>query len=594
MTKLTTKAILCAAMLMWPLALLVGAQPVPDARNAIDQLEQVTGQTFRGAPNDWSHQHMVFSEPDPSSPNYDVVRQDPRYLLQVIRRSGGWTEADPPAFSDATRQPAPPGNEVRITKDWTMFMGGSANTTPSTVANLFPAKFSFSTTTQSCSDFVVYATEQAPSSTQPSIVAFNNLYKGGGCGATIPTVSGAFNTASVNTVTVVNSPALSLAGDQIAFADGPHLVLLKLATSGTLAAPTAPANVAASSYRTCTAPCMTAFSLSAADNTSAPFVDYTNDALYVGDSVGNLYKFSGVFLGTPSVATGWSASGVSVASDALASPVYDSTSGLVFVSDFIGGFLFSVNGTTPSTQVKSAQLSFNGVLNAAPLVDSTTEKVYYFASADASGGGSSGVFQLPATFTAGATGSEVKIGTGAKGVSSTTPNTMFAGSFDNGYFTSSGSSGNLYACGNFGGNLNLYKIPIASNVMGTPVTGPALVSATGNFCSPMTEFDNGTDLLFLSVSNNGTATTGWNCAGIGCVLSFNISNAITTTTTPAASSNLGGSGGSTAMIIDNKVTGSGGEQVYFLPLGNETCAGNGTVGSGTGLCATQASQAAFQ
>jgi hypothetical protein len=90
------------------------------------------------------------------------------------------------------------------------------------------------------------------------------------------------------------------------------------------------------------------------------------------------------------------------------------------------------------------------------------------------------------------------------------------------------------------------------------------------------------------VTNNGTGT---NCAGKGCVLSFNINSG--TSITAVASSNLGGSGGSTAMVIDNKVGGSGGEQAYFLPLNSASCAGNGSVGSGTGVCATQASQAAF-
>jgi hypothetical protein len=600
MLKLTTKAIVAAAILMWPLTWPAWAQPTADVRSAIDQLEQVTGQPFQGLPNDWSNHHLVFSEPDPSSSNYDAVKRDPRYLMQVIRRSGAWQEADPSASFDAARQPTPVSSQVRIQKDWTMFTGGSASSVPSSVVNTFPAKYSFSTTSQSCSDFAVYMTEQRPSSSQPSIVVFNNLYKGAGCGSTVPTVSSAYNTSGVNTVTISTSPSLSLAGDQIAIAQGPNLILLKLAPgSGTIAAPVKPPFVAASSYRTCTAPCLTTFDLTNSDGGSSPYVDYTNDAIYVGDAGGRLYKFSGVFLGTPAIASGWSSAGVSVTDVgvtdvALSSPVFDSTSGQVFLSDLSGGFLFSVTGTTPSTQVRSGRLSFNGVLNSAPLVDSTTENVYYFSSADSPFGGNSGVFQMPASFTGGATGSEATVGTGAVGVNAATPNTMFSGSFDNTYFTSSGSSGNLYTCGNFGGNLNLYKIPIVMNVMRTPVTGPTLVSATGNYCSPITEFDNGTDLLFFSVSNNGTATSGWNCAGKGCVLSFNINNPGTTPSTPAASTNQGGSGGSTGLVVDNNVSGSGGAQVYFLPLANVTCTGNGSVGSGTGVCATQASQAALQ
>jgi hypothetical protein len=596
MLKPIMTAIVAAATFTCVVALPASAQaPAVDVRSAIDQLEQATGQPFQGVPDDWSNHHLVFSEPDPSSPDYDAIRRDPRYLLQLMRRNGAWGETAQSVSADA-RSPGPPArSQVRFQKDWTMLVG-SPPATASTVINMFPAKYSFSTTTQSCSDFVVYSTQQGPTNGgTPSIAAVTSLYSGGGCGTTVPTVSWAYNTVAVNAVSIVNSVSLSLAGDQIAFPEGPNVVLLKLSSgSGLLSAAAAPTLVANSAYRMCTAPCMTALPLAAADNTSAPYVDYTNDALYVGDGVGNLYKFTGVFLGNPAVASGWTTganNGVSITNVSLSSPVFDSTSGLVFVTDFAGGFLFSVKGTTPATQVKSGKISFNGFQNAPPLVDSTTEKVYCFASADASGGGSSGVFQFPATFAAGSTGTEVKVGTGATG-NSTTPNVMFAASFDNTYFNTSGSSGNLYTCGNFGGNLNLYRIPITNNVMGTPVTGPTLVSAPNNYCSPITEFDNGTDLLFFSVTNNSSATNcGGPSAGTGCVLSFNINSG--TTITPVASSNLGGSGGSTAMVIDNRVGGSGGEQAYFQPLNSTTCNGNGSVGSGTGVCATQASQAAF-
>jgi hypothetical protein len=55
--------------------------------------------------------------------------------------------------------------------------------------------------------------------------------------------------------------------------------------------------------------------------------------------------------------------------------------------------------------------------------------------------------------------------------------------------------------------------------------------------------------------------------------------------------------GTSAIIIDNTVasgTPAGASQIYYSPLGNQTCAGNGTTGSGTGGCAVQASQAGLQ
>jgi hypothetical protein len=52
-------------------------------------------------------------------------------------------------------------------------------------------------------------------------------------------------------------------------------------------------------------------------------------------------------------------------------------------------------------------------------------------------------------------------------------------------------------------------------------------------------------------------------------------------------------GGASGIIIDNNVLPgalAGASQIYFSSLANESCAGNGTTGNGTGGCAVQASQ----
>lgn len=65
-------------------------------------------------------------------------------------------------------------------------------------------------------------------------------------------------------------------------------------------------------------------SLGANDTASAPFVDYTNDVLYVGDDIGRLHTFSGVFAGTPGEVTGVFPVAVSTG-NVLSPPVYDGT-----------------------------------------------------------------------------------------------------------------------------------------------------------------------------------------------------------------------------------------------------------------------------
>ena len=159
-------------------------------------------------------------------------------------------------------------------------------------------------------------------------------------------------------VVAQTSPVLSLGGDQVAFVqnasggavgtDVASLVLLKWTANfpGTVGAPTRPNTVNAATYRAgCILPCMVMipFSGGAGDSNSSPFVDYSNDVLYVGDDSGSLHKFTGVFNGTPAelVAGGFPAT----VSDGnvLSSPVYDSATGLVFVGSG-GEAIVNTNG----------------------------------------------------------------------------------------------------------------------------------------------------------------------------------------------------------------------------------------------------------
>ena len=120
--------------------------------------------------------------------------------------------------------------------------------------NMYPAKYSFSATTASCSDFVVYPTGTAGATAAASIVAFSNLYAGG-CSGTVPSVYWAYNTGGM----VTTSPVLSLDGTQLVFVQvsgtTASLVLLKWsANSGTPTLPVTPTAATLATYRNCTAP----------------------------------------------------------------------------------------------------------------------------------------------------------------------------------------------------------------------------------------------------------------------------------------------------------------------------------------------------
>ena len=107
------------------------------------------------------------------------------------------------------------------------------------------------------------------------------------------------------------------------------------------------------------------------------------------------------------------------------------------------------------------------------------------------------------------------------------PNPLYIGSFDSAYENSSDATGNLYVCGNTGGNPILYQIPIAAGAFPVTGLGTAITSLTpvarNPACSPVTDLYNANanggpaERLFVSVQNYGRSS---GCGGGGCVLNF--------------------------------------------------------------------------
>jgi hypothetical protein len=327
------------------------------------------------------------------------------------------------------------------------------------------------------------------------------------------------------------------------------------------------------------------------DTISAPYYDYTSDTLWVGDSGGYLHEFTGVFLGTPGeVTTGWPVNRSSCGG-ALTSPVYDGAHTTIFVGDFCGDLdrITTAGGVTSSGNVGFGSPD----IDEAPLVDPAAGKVYLFVSSDTNG--YSGVFQFAYNFASGNGGTEATVGNGND---SSTP--IYAGTFDNQYFTSSNSAsptGHLRVCGDSGANPELYPVPINSGTMTTgAITAATSVSGSTTTCSPVTEFctnsgaactsSAGTDYLFVSPQTEPSTPTVTGCTGsVGCVITYTASG--TTTTLKGAG---GFTGGASGMIVDTQNTTTGGAlEIYFGTLGHTgTCAGVSGTGNGTGGCAIQA------
>lgn len=653
---------------LWPFLLVSSAAALVFSTPILAQDSSVEK---AGIPQDWTHHHVVFADAGTAEQamqngTYDrwlAMTSDPRYQHLRARRIaaarvpttvheenfglGVADEGDAPgeADSDARRDSgapfplprgltkattAPPlaganGDRVQDSEsgsrfrlrgrkahphngeklDWseTLGSGGSLG-----LGN-YPAKFSFSSSTASCSDWVVYGTGLAGSATQATILAFTNLYAST-CSGSVPSVSWAFNTGTGSTI--LTSPVLSLDGTQIAFVQNgstsASLVILKWSASGTLTAPTALASQASgSAYRTCTAPCMFSIGLSGAatDTGSSAWYDYGLDTAWVGDDNGVLHKFTGIFKGSPAEVTtgGWP---VTVSASALNGPILDPVTGNVFVGDYNltvnsactpsstttnapCGFLYSYNASTGALKAKSAQLDFNSGIVGTPALDQTAGQLYVPVGSDGETGASTkcktdtpcaAVFQLPTNFSNGASGTEATVGPGF--------NFLLIGAFDNTYFTSANAAsptGYLYVVGNTGAADNtLYQISITANVMNTTsAVGPAVAKnfTNGFFAAGLnvTEFFNGTtDYIFLSTIAFCGATPS---IGTGCVVGFNVTNGVIS---PTASSTA--AGGASGIIVDNSGSAAGESNIYFSTLSNQLC----TTSNVTGGCAIQISQ----
>src|SRR5579863_1005264 len=382
--------------------------------------EEARGEEHVGLPTDWSQRHMVFSAPGSptEAPN---LSGNPRYVQQWLRRN-------------IERRHRIHRVRRGIHRDWSQNMGTGATVG----AGQDPAKYSYNATIDSCTnDFVVFNTGLAGATGQASIIAYSNLYVG--CTGSVPSVYWAYDTGG----TISTSVTLSLDGTQLAFVQAQGgvatLVLLKWAASTTesVTAPRVLTGVANSSYRSCTAPCMTTISFHAttttdptpADSYSSPYYDFTpgSDTLYVGDNAGYLHQFTGVFAGTPAEST-TSPWPVQAAAAPLSSPIYDSVTGNVFVttsfqtSNNSGGRLQTVCATSTCVGINNGNVitvlgtatpsgilgpDTNGTGNCrgtgtsgngsnlrldAPIVDSTAGKVYVFLGND--GGGNSVVIQF--------------------------------------------------------------------------------------------------------------------------------------------------------------------------------------------------------
>jgi hypothetical protein len=431
----------------------------------------------------------------------------------------------------------------------------------------FPAKFSFDVNAppDCANDFVVFNTSHFDSSgASANIMAFNNLYStqgsvGGMCDQDGPSVYWSYfnNEGGART-----SVALSLDGSKVAFVQSGGfgtavLSILKWKAgegSGAGSPVAVDQDISGSPWTACTdgnsCIAVVPFTGPAQNSLSAPYVDYANDVIYVGDSKGSLHKFTGVFNGTPTeVTSDWPI--LVNSTHALTSPVYDTESGNIFIGDASGRLSYvrdtsstvgsCASGSVPCLGALTQQVGTAGAIVDSPILDSTSGFVFAVNGTDTLHHGT--ILQATTDLS-----SAVQFsigGTGTTGVQ-----TLYDGAFDNTYYNSSAGSvaGFMYVCGKDPANLNrpaIYQLSFSSGGVLNSVGTPLLMNSTSNnaVCSPITEFNNtgsspaSGDWIFFSIGNSAASAapipTNSNCrrsvdltnGGRGCMLEINLTNA---------------------------------------------------------------------
>jgi hypothetical protein len=568
----------------------------------------VGGVEITGIPEDWSQRHLVFSEPGTEQEairngrykQWQTIVNNPRYIMHQLRRNARvqgpaaadvelrsrWISEVTGAHSPEAPESGPPqgfgANASRrdrrqpITTDWSVGLGG-----PGLRAGHYPAKYSLSpNTVASCSDYVVFPTGVAGAPNQATIVAFNNLYTG-----TCPQANnlpGVYWAYSIFGGTANTSPVLSLDGTQVAFvatvSGTAYLVILKMAQCTNNCSASLPdfsiqtfSAVEGAQYRACantTGACYITFPLGGSDSNSAPFYRYDgSDTLYVGDDLARIHQFTGVF-GPGNPSEGTPIQNFPGAQRRFNSPVYDSGSGLLFVTDSAGTLNSATTSGTNQSTSNRLDCGTSGFVGP-PLIDSSQGQVYTFIGdgCDVNGGNSPGDSYI----------NRFPVGTSINGnygapFSYQNSDTNSAstigrlGAFDNAYLAGPGDTGRLYTCVNG----RVYQASV-STLINTPTGGgpnngvvqlfSTLVSAVNDssVCSPVTEFFNAPlDRLFVSVQANGTGS----CTG-ACLYSYDITSSPATLTPNAGRPENGGTSG---IVIDNRLSTSGASQIYFNTL----------------------------
>lgn len=579
--------------------LLIGVLP------AAAQRSEQLGESHMGRVTDWSSRHVVVSGAL-SADNLEAARNEPRILFHLAERNLVRNEApaDSTPFADTdeadTAADILEGWRFRerrsrsLKRDWSLSLGAGA-----VAQSKFPAKYGFSiTATPSCSnDFVVFGLNvTGATGGQANLVGVTNLYSGtGGFCTSGPTVNWAYNGSTAGGK-VLTSPTISLDGTKIAYvesASGSSVfhVLTWFAGQGTSATasagPAVPPNCTVSATSVPTSSCLKSviYSSTASTTLADAWVDYATDKGFVASDDGKISRISCVFKCALNAqpAIDWTytlpVAGTGGAQPVPNSPVYNYATGQLFVGDQLGE-LWVINAavSTPTLGAGPIMIGGGGCTTAHPpgrtgtgtnctatgtaygipdavIVDSTSGRIYAFSG---NNGKNAVVAQLTMSLT-----SEVAVPIGESGVN------IYSGAFDNEYWGTTPSTGELFVCGTdpTATYPYLYWIGFSSYpTMNSAATDSVYELDEPNIpCTPLTEFYNPNLNLGGVTGDHDLLMGGLVSSTYGYLVTFDISSG-----SPTLLDDASYPGGISAIIVDNDSLDGQASSMYFGTLTGNT------------------------
>jgi hypothetical protein len=245
----------------------------------------------------------------------------------------------------------------------------------------------------------------------------------------------------------------------------------------------------------------------------------------------------------------------------IQSPVYDSVSGRIFVTDRFG-VLYIVNAASGGI-LNTITVGPFGSAPSDPIVDSTNQTVFVFGPNS---------FQDMAVWQYDTSGTLLRNINFATSLAGTV--NVYTGTFDNNYFTSP-SSGLLYFSGAVNAAASLFAVGFTGKMMNASFSGPLILStsSTTGEPTPLTEifnpsFSSAPDRLFLGIDANCI-----NGSTNGCIESFDISHGFPSgILTSYVLATSGGSFTVSGIVVDNVSSAAQASSINFesSPTGNPT------------------------